>query len=455
MVEKSDWRQGSRVTLSDREFAPEVSRLASLFPESAVIVDGLLSVGGVGLAEVAERYGTPAYVFDVAQFRAQARGLREGLAARWENSEVLFASKSLPVLAVYEVAAQEGLSVDVAGHGEILMALAAGVDPSRLYFHGNAKTSEELNLAVESGVGTIIIDNVDEFERLQSIVVGAQDVMVRVIPGIAPQTHVSQVTGGHDSKFGLPIDQALDLMEVIKTSQRLRLRGVHLHIGSQILETQSFSQAVRQISAFQNQSVYDIGGGLGVRYTYDENPPTIDEYLDAIVDVARDALPADARLLIEPGRSLVARAGMTLYRVVSVKRTGRNFVAVDGGMADNLDIALTGQRYESVIDGRVLEFGDTSCVVVGRQCESGDTLIDGIDLPNPKVGDLLVMPVTGAYSFTMANNYNGAMIAPVVFVENGESTLVVRRQTFDDVASLHQSIRKPLFDSAATTESGL
>jgi diaminopimelate decarboxylase len=141
--------------------------------------------------------------------------------------------------------------------------------------------------------------------------------------------------------------------------------------------------------------------------------------------------------------------------VVSVKRTGRNFVAVDGGMADNLDIALTGQRYESVIDGRVLEFGDTSCVVVGRQCESGDTLIDGIDLPNPKVGDLLVMPVTGAYSFTMANNYNGAMIAPVVFVENGESTLVVRRQTFDDLASLHQSIRKPLFDSAATTESGL
>ena len=441
--------------MNDRGFAPEALRLPSLFPESAVIVDGLLSVGGVGLAEVAEQYGTPAYVFDVAQFRAQARGLREGLAARWENSEVLFASKSLPVLAVYEVAAQEGLSVDVAGHGEILMALAAGVDPSRLYFHGNAKTSEELNLAVESGVGTIIIDNVDEFERLQSIVVGAQDVMVRVIPGIVPQTHVSQVTGGHDSKFGLPIDQALDLMEVIKTSQRLRLRGVHLHIGSQILETQSFSQAVRQISAFQNQSVYDIGGGLGVRYTYDENPPTIDEYLDAIVDVARDALPGDARLLIEPGRSLVARAGMTLYRVVSVKRTGRNFVAVDGGMADNLDIALTGQRYEAVIDGRVLEFGDTSCVVVGRQCESGDTLIDGIDLPNPKVGDLLVMPVTGAYSFTMANNYNGAMIAPVVFVENGETTLVVRRQTFDDVASLHQSFRKPLFDSAATTESEL
>jgi diaminopimelate decarboxylase len=439
------------VTLSDREQSTGEAQFLSLLPESAAIDEGgFLSVGGVALADVAERYGTPAYVFDVAQFRSQARGLREGLATRWENSEVLFASKSLPVMAVYEVAAQEGLSIDVAGYGEILMALAAGVDPSRLYFHGNAKTSEELALAVESRVGTIIIDNVDEFERLQSIVVGSQDVMVRVIPGISPATHASQVTGGHDSKFGIPFEQAFELIDVIEKSQRLQLRGVHLHIGSQILETDSFSDAVRQISAFKDQPVYDIGGGLGVRYTYEETPPTIDQYLDAIVGVARDALPTDARLLIEPGRSLVARAGMTLYRVVSVKRTGRNFVAVDGGMADNLDIALTGQRYEAVIDGRVFEPGDTSCVVVGRQCESGDTLINGIDLPSPKVGDLLVMPVTGAYSFTMANNYNGALIPPVVFVENGESTLVVRRQTFDDVVSLHQSAQQLSSGESAT-----
>jgi diaminopimelate decarboxylase len=414
--------------------------------------DGLLSVGGVSLAEVAEQYGTPAYVFDVAQFRSQARAVREGLAARWENSEVLFASKSLPVMAVYEVAAQEGLSIDVAGYGEVRMALAAGVDPARLYFHGNAKTSEELTLAVESGVGTIIIDNVDEFDRLQSIVVGAQDVMLRVIPGISPKTHASQVTGGHDSKFGVPMEDAVELIDVIKKSQRLRLRGVHLHIGSQILETDSFADAVKQISVFKDQPVYDIGGGLGVRYTLAEMPPTVDEYLDAIVNVAREALPTDARLLIEPGRSLVAQAGMTLYRVVSVKRTGHTFVAVDGGMADNLDIALTGQRYEAVIDGRVLEPGTTSCVVVGRQCESGDTLIRDIDLPDPKVGDLLVMPVTGAYAFTMANNYNGALIAPVVFVENGASTLVVRRQTFDDVVALHRSFSVPLVTDGVDRE---
>ncbi|HWD97189.1 MAG TPA: diaminopimelate decarboxylase [Acidimicrobiales bacterium] len=416
--------------------------ILSLLPEtSELVAGGSLQVGGVELAELAERFGTPAYVFDVAGFRAQARRLREGLATRWPNSEVLFASKSLPVLAVYELASDEGLSVDIAGAGELRLALAANVDPSRLYFHGNAKTSEELRLAIETGVGTIIVDNFDEFRRLDDIAVAPQDVLVRIIPGISPKTHASQVTGGKDSKFGLPFEDALKLIEAIRKSRSLRLRGIHLHVGSQILETSSFAEAVRQISAFRDQSVYDIGGGLGVRYTYDEQAPSVDEYLDAIVSVARDVLPPDARLLIEPGRSLVARAGVTIYRVVSVKRSGRNFVAVDGGMADNLDIALTGQRYEALIDGRVGHDGDDSYVVVGRQCESGDTLINGVDLPSPEVGDLLVMPVTGAYAYTMANNYNGAMIPPVVFVENGEATAVVRRQTFDDVVALHRSTR--------------
>jgi diaminopimelate decarboxylase len=416
--------------------------ILSLLPEtSELVAGGSLQVGGVELAELAERFGTPAYVFDVAGFRAQARRLREGLATRWPNSEVLFASKSLPVLAVYELASDEGLSVDIAGAGELRLALAANVDPSRLYFHGNAKTSEELRLAIETGVGTIIVDNFDEFRRLDDIAAAPQDVLVRIIPGISPKTHASQVTGGTDSKFGLPFEDALKLIEAIRKSRSLRLRGIHLHVGSQILETSSFAEAVRQISAFRDQSVYDIGGGLGVRYTYDEQAPSVDEYLDAIVSVARDVLPPDARLLIEPGRSLVARAGVTIYRVVSVKRSGRNFVAVDGGMADNLDIALTGQRYEALIDGRVGHDGDDSYVVVGRQCESGDTLINGVDLPSPEVGDLLVMPVTGAYAYTMANNYNGAMIPPVVFVENGEATAVVRRQTFDDVVALHRSTR--------------
>lgn len=428
--------------MAGQEHSPSESALLSVFPESTEITgEGHLRVGGVELATLAEEYGTPAYVFDVAQFRRDARRFTEGMATRWENSEVLFASKSFPALAVYELAGEESLSIDVAGAGEILMALAAGVDPSRLYFHGNAKTTNELKLAIDAKVGTIIIDNVDEFTRLESLVDAPQDVMVRVIPGISPRTHASQVTGGHDSKFGLRLDQALALIEQIRQSRYLRLRGVHLHIGSQVLETEPFADAVRQISTFANLSAYDIGGGLGVRYTYEDHAPTIEQYLDAIVDVARGALPSDSRLLIEPGRSLVARAGMTLYRVVSVKRTGRNFVAVDGGMADNLDVALTGQRYEAFVDGRALDGGDATYDVVGRHCESGDTLIRDIELPRPAVGDLLVMPVTGAYSFTMANNYNGALIPPVIFVENGSATLVVRRQTFDDVVALHRSAR--------------
>jgi diaminopimelate decarboxylase len=420
---------------------PGLDSVLALLPESASVTPaGRLAIGGVDLADVAAEFGTPAYVVDVAGLRHQARRLVDGLAQRWPNSEVLFASKSFPAVALYRLAAEEGLSIDVAGAGEIVMALAAGVDPSRLYFHGNAKTDAELSQAVDARVGTIMVDNFDELDRLQRLVTrteaGIQDVMVRVIPGVAPDTHPSQSTGGHDSKFGLPFDQAIEAMERIKRCERLRLAGVHLHIGSQVLAAEPFAQAVREVSRLGDLPAYDVGGGLGVRYTYAETPPTVDEYLDAIVGAARAALPANAKLLIEPGRSLVARAGISLYRVVSVKHTGRTFVAVDGGMADNMDIALTAQRYEAAVVDRVSAQANVRCDVVGRHCESGDRLIEGIDLPDPVVGDLLVVAATGAYAYTMANNYNGALRPPVVFVENGVAREVVRRETFADLLSL-------------------
>jgi diaminopimelate decarboxylase len=409
----------------------------SLFPETVgVTPTGELAIGGVTLSTVAAEFGTPAYVVDVAGLRRQARRLAGGLAERWPNSEVLFASKSFPAVAVYRVAAEEGLSVDVAGAGEIVMALAAGVDPARLYFHGNAKTEDELVQALDARVGTIIVDNVDELDRLERLATAPQDVLVRLIPGVAPDTHWSHSTGGNDSKFGLPFEHAVAAMERIRASRWLRLAGVHVHIGSQVLAAEPFAEAVRQIAQLGDLPVYDLGGGLGVRYTYAEKAPTIDEYLDAIVDTARTVLPAGAKLLIEPGRSLVARAGISLYRVVSVKRTGRTFVALDGGMADNMDIALTQQRYEAVIAGRPLAAGNVRCDVVGRQCESGDRFIEGIDLPDPVVGDLVAVPATGAYSYTMANNYNGARRPPVVFIEHGEAHAVVRRETFDDMLHL-------------------
>lgn len=415
----------------DAESTPSI---LSLFPESAeVSASGQLQVAGVELAAVAERFGTPAYVFDVGEFRRQAARVRDGLAARWQSSEVLFASKALPAVAMYELAAGCGLSIDVAGAGEIVMALAAGVDPARLYFHGNAKTEAELRRALDAGIGTIIIDNDDELDRLTRLVRHRQRVMVRVIPGVDPDTHPSQATGGTESKFGLPLDQAAAAIARIQADEHLDLWGVHLHIGSQILETEPFARAVRNVAGLGSYPAYDIGGGLGARYTYDERPPTVDEYLDAIVDTAREVLPSEARLLIEPGRSLVARAGVSLYRVVSVKRTGRTFVAVDGGMADNLDPALTHQRYEATIAGKLGQPATVRCDVVGRQCESGDRLIETALLPDPAVDDLLAVPVTGAYSYTMANNYNGAPKPPVIFLERGEARLAVRRETFDDL----------------------
>lgn len=421
--------------------SPAGNPIAALLPDSAEITpEGGVVVGGVPLADVAERYGTPAYVVDVATFRARAGAVRDGLARRWPRSEVLFASKSLPALAMYELAAAEGLSVDVAGDGELRLALAAGVDPLRLYFHGNAKTDGELRLAVAAGVGTVIVDNADEVERLLALA-GAdapQGVLVRVRPDVVAPTHPSQETGGPSSKFGLPLDQARALMERIEAAPNLALRGVHVHIGSQILETAPFVEAVRRLAAVGRYGAYDIGGGLGVRYTLEERAPTIDEYLDAVTAAAQEAMPADATLLVEPGRSLVAPAGLTLYRVVSVKRTGRTFVAVDGGMADNLDVALTGQRYVAILDGRAGAAPTTACTIVGRQCESGDTLIDGAHLAEPAVGDLLAMLVTGAYSYTMANNYNGAYLPPLILVEDGEMYEAARRQTFEDVVALQR-----------------
>ncbi|WP_336660360.1 diaminopimelate decarboxylase [Leucobacter sp. USHLN153] len=421
--------------------APEGTRLGELwevFPEeSSASADGVLEVGGVPVATLAERYGTPLHVIDETGLRRQIRRFVDGLRGRWPNSEVLFASKSLPVVGMYRVAQEEGMSVDVAGGGELRLALAAGVAPERLHFHGNAKTDDELQMALDAGIGTIIVDNDDELDRLERLLTRPQKLLLRVIPGVEAETHASQATGGDRSKFGLPMDQATAAIERMRAHPLMVFEGVHLHIGSQILNTRQFAEAVENISSAGTFDTYDVGGGLGVKYTYDEDAPSVDAYLDAVVAAAADHLPHSARLMIEPGRSVVARAGITLYRVVSVKRTGDVFVAVDGGMADQLDIALTGQRYEAVIANRIHEPWTERVQLVGRQCESGDLLIDGADFPEAQVGDLVAMATTGAYSYTMSNNYNGALKPAIVFVREGEARLVARRETYDDMLALH------------------
>jgi len=423
---------------------PAVARdLLPLFPEySSVGPDGELAIGGVGVRELAERFGTPAYIVDEAGLRAQARRFKDGLAARHPNSGVSFASKSFPCLAAYQVAAAEGLSIDVAGAGELVMALAAGAPPEQLYLHGNAKTTAELTMAREAGVGTVVVDNFDDIDRLEQLVTNGQKqrVLIRIIPGVAPVTHESQSTGGDDSKFGLPLDQAREAIARIGSSSKLQLDGLHLHIGSQILETEPFARAVEAVAVLGTFDVYDVGGGLGVRYTLEDQAPTVEEYLDTIADAARACLPAQAKLLIEPGRSLVARSCVTLYRVTTLKRTGRTFVAVDGGMADNLDAALTGQGFEAAVATRVTEQPDEIVQLVGRQCESGDLLVDRLPLPAPRVGDLIAMPVTGAYTYTLANNYNGALRPPIVFCRDGKAEIVAERETHEHVLALHRPL---------------
>jgi diaminopimelate decarboxylase len=419
--------------------------LLPLFPEhSSVTPDGELVIGGVGVRDLAGLFGTPAYIVDEAGLRDQARRMRGGLATRHPDSEVVFASKSFPCLAAYKLFAAEGLSIDVAGAGELVMALAAGVPPERMYLHGNAKTTAELIMAQQAGVGCVVVDNFDDIDRLEQLATRLQPVLIRIIPGVAPETHESQSTGGADSKFGLPLDQAREAIARIRASQKLRLDGLHLHIGSQILDTEPFARAVEAVAVLGTFPVYDIGGGLGVRYTLEDEAPSVEQYLDTITEAARAYLPADAKLVIEPGRSLVAGSCVTLYRVSTVKHTGRTFVAVDGGMADNLDAALTGQKFEAALATRMLTPPDQAVQLVGRQCESGDLLVAGLPLPGPVVGDLIAMPVTGAYTYTMANNYNGALRPPIVFCRDGQARLMAERETHEHVLALHQ----PALDTA-------
>jgi diaminopimelate decarboxylase len=422
-----------------QQMRTDADLLALFAPGTARDDDGGLRIAGCRVDELAAAYGTPLLLVDEGHLRATVRAWQDGLEARRPGSRVTFASKAFPCTAVYRLMAEEGIGVDVAGGGELAQALAGGVDAARIILHGNAKTDAEIAAAHAAGVGLVVIDNLDDLDRLERLVTREQGVLVRITPGVEGETHASISTGGTDAKFGLPIDQAAAAVHRAASHPRLRVDGVHIHIGSQILESAPFAASVRALAALLEHerlgpfAVYDLGGGLGVRYTYDDEPAGLDEYLDAIAEAARALLPADARVLLEPGRALVARSAATVYRVVTHKRTGRDFVAVDGGMADNLEVALFGQRFEIAHAARALDAAAIVCDVVGRHCESGDRLIEDALLPDPAVGDLLAVPVTGAYCFTMANNYNGALRLPVVFARDGAHRAVVRRETHADL----------------------
>ena len=414
------------------------NEVLELFPPgSAVEQDGMLAIGGCRADQLAAEYGTPVLVVAESALRARADEYRTELTSRWPNSRVVFASKAFPCTAVQRVMVQQGLGLDVAGGGEILTALKAGVDPALIVLHGNAKSTEELTLAVGNGVGLVVVDGPDDVDRLEAIVPAgrSQDVLVRIIPGVTADTHAHVLTGHEGSKFGLSPTAAADLIRRIEASDRVRMQGVHAHVGSQILQAEPLAAAVAPLRALGEFPIYDLGGGLGARYTFTDRPPSVAEYLDVLIGAAREHLPAQAQIIVEPGRSMVASCAATIYRVTTVKRGTTTFVAVDGGMGDNMEVALFDQRFEAAIADRLDATGGEQVTVVGRHCESGDVLVDGVPLNAPEVDDLLAVPATGAYCFTMSNNYNGNRRIPVVFAQQGSSRLVVRRETWDELSS--------------------
>ncbi|HWM08143.1 MAG TPA: diaminopimelate decarboxylase [Solirubrobacteraceae bacterium] len=399
-----------------------------MYPEDSSVEGGVLSVGGCDARELAREFGTPAYVVAESDLRARARDVVAALAAAHDGpGEVVFASKAFPCTAVLRVFAEEGLGCDVASGGELHLALRAGFAPERLYLHGNAKSDAELEFALEAGVGTVVLDNEHDADRLAALG-GGPRVLLRVVPGVDADTHEYILTGKAGSKFGMPPDAARALAE------RFDVAGLHMHIGSQIRSLDPYRRAVAALARVGDFEVYDLGGGLGVRYLEGDAAPSPQEWVRQVVGAAHAELGAEKSLVLEPGRSLVANAGVTLYRVETVKPGvgDERIVAVDGGMSDNLRPMLYGAAYEAAVADRMGAGGDV-CTVVGKHCESGDVLVRDARLPDPRPGDVLVTPVTGAYGHAMANNYNGVPRPPVIFCSGGDARVVVRRETYEDL----------------------
>jgi diaminopimelate decarboxylase len=339
---------------------------------------------------------------------------------------------------VYRVLAEEGLACDVASAGELFLALRGGFDPVRIYFHGNAKSDGELAQALDAGVGHVVLDSFDEFDRLERIAASydrVQEVLIRVTPDVAGVTHHAISTGQADSKFGFSPEEAQVAIERLAGVPHLRLVGLHCHIGSQILDLEPFRAAIRTLASLGEFPVYNVGGGLGVAYTGDQRPPPAEDYIAAVVEVVHESLGEDKRLLLEPGRALVANSTVTLYTVQTVKRNVSTWVAVDGGMSDNLRPMLYGSRYEAVVADRPLAPATERVHLAGKHCESGDVIIRDVALADPVPGEVIATPVTGAYGYSLANNYNGVPRPPVIFCREGSARVVVRRETYEDLAA--------------------
>jgi diaminopimelate decarboxylase len=427
--------------------------LGAVLPQTAEVRDGHLFIGGVDTIKLVKEYGTALYVMDELHIRTQLRNYLEWTRYHWKNVDVVYAGKAFISAAMCRLVQEEGCYLDVSSGGELALALAAGFSAERIVSHGNNKTPQELIEAIEAGVGRIVVDSFEELERVDLLARERgrkQPVLIRVTPGVVADTHRYIQTGSEDSKFGFGLKDGLALSAVKRALNLpgLELMGLHMHIGSQIFALNSYAKAIEVIVHFMDDirrdtgftvAELDTGGGLGIAYGVPDEPATIQQYGKVIVDDIKEhceqhGLPLP-RILVEPGRSIVANAGVTLYSVGTIKAIPnvRTFVAVDGGMTDNIRPALYGARYEPVIANKADQPRDSVVTIAGKHCESGDVVVVNTPLQTAAVGDIICVFATGAYTQSMASNYNKQVRPGVVFVRDGASRLVVRRETYDDL----------------------
>ncbi len=415
-----------------------------------------LQFGGVDTIELTKKYQTPLYVYDVNKIRENARAFVETFKKLGVTFEVAYASKAFSSIAMLQVAKQEGLSLDVVSQGELYTALQADFPVEKIHMHGNNKSMEELQMAIDNNIGCIVVDNFYEIDLLHHLLAKANkkmNVLIRVTPGIEAHTHDYILTGQEDSKFGFDLSngQAEKALLQLMDSDYIQINGLHCHIGSQIFETTGFIMAVQKLYQALHEwnvkygfvpTVLNLGGGFGIRYTEQDEPKPLALYVESLVnEVKTQATKHDLpipEIWIEPGRAIVGDAGMTLYSIGSIKEIPnvRTYVSVDGGMTDNIRPALYNAKYDAVVANKMNKPIEKTVSIAGKCCESGDMLIWDIDVPEIESGDILAVRSTGAYGYSMASHYNRFPKAAVVFIEDGKDQLVIKRERFDELTRL-------------------
>ncbi|WP_040951253.1 diaminopimelate decarboxylase [Gorillibacterium massiliense] len=414
---------------------------------------GHLEIGGCDTVDLAERFGTPLYIVDEALVRSKCRAFMDSFRESGLTYQVAYASKAFCTMAMCRLVEEEGLYLDVVSDGELQTALRAGFPAERIHFHGNNKTPEEIEMGIDAGISSFVVDNFNELHLLQAIASEKKKVVkivFRISPGVEAHTHDYISTGQEDSKFGFDLASGAALRAVKEALDltHLKILGIHSHIGSQIFETGGFKMAADKLIDFALKvreetgvifKVVNLGGGFGIRYVEGDTPLKISEYVQAITQGIAETFGVagypQPEIWIEPGRSIIGDAGTTLYTIGSTKDIPgiRKYVSVNGGMTDNIRPALYQAKYEAMLANRGNEANEETVSIAGRCCESGDMLIWDIDLPKPQAGDILAVSTTGAYNYSMANNYNRVRRPAVVFVKDGVADVVVRRESYDDV----------------------